>query len=242
MKKDAYYFPHDYNARNDPKIIVMINAVGLEGYAIYWILIEMLREQPDYKLPVKVLPGIAGQYRTTDHKVNAVVSKFGLFEVDENQCFFSPSLCARMRKYDVRKIQAREAIEARWEKQRQKKALESGLNTDVLRTNYDRNTIRVDKSKVNKSKKEDNNINTSFEFFWDLYNYKVDKKRAFRYWKKIPESEHQKIFDFIPRYLETQTEKRYLKHPATFLYNESWKNELPKSNQPVTLTIEDFKE
>ena len=49
-KKDAYYFSHDANARHDPNISEMRADYGSEGYGWYWIIIEMMREQADYKL------------------------------------------------------------------------------------------------------------------------------------------------------------------------------------------------
>ena len=58
-EKDAYYFPHDCNARNDPKILALRSVFGAEGYGVYWMLIEILREQPDYTeditIPVKLV-------------------------------------------------------------------------------------------------------------------------------------------------------------------------------------------
>ena len=48
--KDSYYFSHDSNARNDPKILDMISRYGIVSYAWYWILIEMMREQKDFRL------------------------------------------------------------------------------------------------------------------------------------------------------------------------------------------------
>jgi hypothetical protein len=48
--KDAYYFSHDSNASNDPKIMAMINVYGMEGYGRWWRLVEMLREQSEYRL------------------------------------------------------------------------------------------------------------------------------------------------------------------------------------------------
>jgi len=46
--KNAYYFSHDSNAKDDPKCVLLIEQLGLEGYGIYWILIEILRDQPGY--------------------------------------------------------------------------------------------------------------------------------------------------------------------------------------------------
>ena len=51
-EKDAYFFSHDCNARNDPKILALRSIYGAEGYGVYFMLIEILREQPEYKLPI----------------------------------------------------------------------------------------------------------------------------------------------------------------------------------------------
>jgi hypothetical protein len=94
--KDAYYFPHDSNAKDDPKIINMIEQHGPEAYGIYWILIETLRDQPEFRAPVNILPGLARRYNTTFDKMKSVVITYGLFEVSDDEYFFSLSLNRRM--------------------------------------------------------------------------------------------------------------------------------------------------
>ena len=94
--KDAYYFPHDSNAKDDPKIINMIEQHGPEAYGIYWILIETLRDQPEFKAPVNILPGLARRYNTTFDKMKSVVITYGLFEISDDEYFFSLSLNRRM--------------------------------------------------------------------------------------------------------------------------------------------------
>jgi len=37
MKKEAYYFSHDSNARQDEKIIKLRMKLGWEGYGLYWL-------------------------------------------------------------------------------------------------------------------------------------------------------------------------------------------------------------
>ena len=48
--KDAYYFSHDSNARHDPRIIKLRRQYGAEGYGVFFMLVEILREQDDYTL------------------------------------------------------------------------------------------------------------------------------------------------------------------------------------------------
>lgn len=99
--KDAYYFPHDTNAKDDPKIVMLIEQLGLEGYGIYWALIETLRDQPDYKYPLPLLPAIGRRYTTSGEKVETVVRNYGLFEIEGNEFFLSPSLSRRMEKINA---------------------------------------------------------------------------------------------------------------------------------------------
>ena len=53
MKKDTFYFPHDYSCTNDPKIQAFIGKYGASGYGIFWRLVEMLHEDPKHRLPLK---------------------------------------------------------------------------------------------------------------------------------------------------------------------------------------------
>lgn len=101
--KDAYYFPHDSNAKDDPKIVLLIEQMGLEGYGIYWVLIETLREQPEYRYPLALLPALARRFLTSKEKVAIVVDGYNLFEIENKEFFLSPSLCRRMAIIDTKR-------------------------------------------------------------------------------------------------------------------------------------------
>ena len=47
--KDAYYFQHDSNAHNDPKMLSLRISCGWEGVGLYWTFLEILRDIPNYK-------------------------------------------------------------------------------------------------------------------------------------------------------------------------------------------------
>jgi len=89
--KDAYYFSHDANAKDDPKCVVLIDELGMEGYGIYWMLVETLRSEADYKCPLRMLNGLARRYNTSAEKVQTVVTRYGLFDRDD-EWFWSESL------------------------------------------------------------------------------------------------------------------------------------------------------
>lgn len=91
MKKDAYYFSHDANAQDDPKLMLLIEQMAMEGIGIYWCLIEKLRAEKDYTLPLTVLPSFAHRWHTSSEKVQTVVKNYGLFKIVKDK-FFSVRL------------------------------------------------------------------------------------------------------------------------------------------------------
>ncbi len=109
MSKDAYYFPHDSNAKDDPKCVLLIEQLGMEAYGIFWMLIETLRDQPDYTYPVANIPALARRYNTSTEKVKSVVGNYGLFTVKDDKIFFSESLNRRMLVLDEKRSKRSEA-------------------------------------------------------------------------------------------------------------------------------------
>lgn len=90
----------------------------------------------------------------------------------------------------------------------------------------------------NKKKKERNNTYTeSFEIFWKEYPNRVGKPDAM---KKYKEQEHSEIMDWLERWKEywdySETEPRFIPHPATWLNQERWKDEPPET-KPKTLSF-----
>jgi len=157
MSKDAYYFSHDSNAKDDPKCVLLIEQLGMEGYGIFWVLIETLRDQPGYKYPIALIPAMARRYCTTAEKMKAVIMSYGLFEIENDEFFYSVSLNRRMEH-----LEHRREIASRAGKESAKKRLllDSG-STDVQPTFNECSTSKVKESKVNKSKLKESTLNTS---------------------------------------------------------------------------------
>ena len=80
MSKDAFYFKHDSNARNDEKLLEVRRRFGMEGYGIYWAIIEKMREATDFQLN-RDYNAIAWDLRCKEATVKAVVEDFGLFDI-----------------------------------------------------------------------------------------------------------------------------------------------------------------
>jgi hypothetical protein len=107
MDKDAFYFPHFSNARNDRKLRRLRKELGVEGYGIYFMILEVLRDQQEFSYPMDDIDLLADEFQTSDQKVRVVVCNYGLFQVNENEFFFSPNFIKYLNPYLERKEQNR---------------------------------------------------------------------------------------------------------------------------------------
>lgn len=139
MKKEAYYFSHDANAQDDPKCMILIDQLGMEGYGIFWALIEKLRSEKNYELPMTVVGSYAKRWGTSKEKVEAVIKSYGLFIVTDD-LFFSERLKTSMIEKSEK---ARQSANYRWG---------NALEYDRMRS--DANGMRNDAIKGKESKRK----------------------------------------------------------------------------------------
>lgn len=153
--KDAYYFPHFSNARHDRKIKRVRKELGLEGYGIFFMLLEILREQTDLKYPLDELDLLADEFGTSEAKVRTVVCNYQLFDVDENQNFFSPKLLLYLQPYFEKSEHARMMANKRWHKKDAIALPEQcpGYASKVNKSKVDQSKVKqLDKSKTDYEK------------------------------------------------------------------------------------------
>ena len=149
MAKDVYYFSHDVNASNDPKIVAMESQFGVISYAWWWKLIEKLASSDDYKLPFKKYTFIAldkelgilneneRPFNENEHNffcsnesflfINSLIHDFELLDCDD-EYFWSPSLIRRQeerrskfeKKQEQRRLAGIKSGEARKKKEQKR--------------------------------------------------------------------------------------------------------------------------
>lgn len=135
MGKETFYFSHDYNARNDEKIKELIFKHGMAGYGIYWAIIEELYQNTNVlRLNCQ---RIAFELRVSKDVVTSVIGEFDLFVFNDNN-FSSLSVQKRLDERANKSEKARLSVSKRWS------------DTNVLRTQYNSNTIKESKVKENK--------------------------------------------------------------------------------------------
>lgn len=120
MAKDPYYFTHDANASQDPKIMAMMKKHTVAGYGMFWIIIERLRNETGYKIADKDYnwDALAMQMQCTSSEVKEFVeycTSLDLFVKDDG-FFYSPALLKRMIHLDHVREQRVRAAKAMHEK------------------------------------------------------------------------------------------------------------------------------
>ena len=168
------YFSHDSNARNSDKLIKVRMDLGAEGYGIFFMLIERLREEEGYKS--KTDYGILSfDLKVDSEKIKQVVENYDLFKFTEDgKYFYSDSFNTRMEMMDVRAQQriskARKAANARWNKDSEGTEENKGMlkqcssNAQACSSNAQAmlnhaNKIKLNKTKLNKIKQNKIKLN-----------------------------------------------------------------------------------
>ncbi len=176
MKKDSYYFSHDYNARNDFKCLFLRQQLGMEGYGIYWFLIESLAESGGL-LPLKIVPVLAMQMQVTETKVTGVINSFDLFEVTDNE-FFSIRLNKHLEIRSTLSESGKKGAIARW-------------NNSHPNSNANSHPISDPNAKERKERKERKENSKVFtppiledvlSYFKDNGYSEISAQKAFRYY------------------------------------------------------------
>jgi hypothetical protein len=135
-KDNTFYFPHDYNARNDIKIKKLFANHGWIGYGLFWAIIEELYNNAN-ALPTDY-ESIAFDLRSEVTLIKSIINDFDLFQIKDD-FFGSLSIQRRLEDRNNKTTKARESAFKRWNK------CES--NANALPTQSDSNAIKESKVK-----------------------------------------------------------------------------------------------
>ena len=124
---DTFFFSHDYNARSDEKIKQLIRKYGMQGYGVFWAIVEDLYQNAN-ALRIDC-DGIAYDLRVDSDMVKSIIFDFNLFVYD-GEMFGSISIQKRIDKRKEKSAKARESAHYRWG------------NANALQTECDSNAIK----------------------------------------------------------------------------------------------------
>lgn len=136
MSKDSFYFSHDYNSRSDPKIKKLILRHKMEGYGIFWSIVEDLYNNAN-ALPLDY-DCIAFDLHTDSELIKSIINNFDLFVIEDN-VFGSMSVQRRIDNRNSKSAKARESAFKRWNKNQP--------DANAMRTQCECNAIKEIKGK-----------------------------------------------------------------------------------------------
>jgi hypothetical protein len=113
-ENENVYFPHFVSARNDRKIRRLRKELGVEGYGIFFMLLEVLREQSDMRYPMEDIDLLAEEFGTSEQKIRVSICNYGLFVIDSDEFFFSPKQIEYLKPYLAKSKRAKHAALVRW--------------------------------------------------------------------------------------------------------------------------------
>jgi len=151
------YFSHDYNARNDSKVVNLLMKKGLSGIGLYWCLSEMLYECNGF-IMLNECERIAFELRINENEIFNIINEFDLFKKDKKK-FWSDTILKRL---DLRKEKSEKAKQS---------ALVRWNNANAIRMQNDSNAIKEKKSKV-----KENKVNILIPSFLEFKNYVLEKE------------------------------------------------------------------
>lgn len=109
------WFDHDYNARNDEKVLEIRARHGVAGYGLYFMLIECLAENHGY-IPQKRLGGISIGLGVTQQFMQEFVDdcmECELLALNEDNCIYSPRLLKHVEKVKALSDAGKKGVEIR---------------------------------------------------------------------------------------------------------------------------------
>lgn len=249
-KKGLEYFPLDTDIDQDEKIIVVVAKFGMLGFGILIrLMMEIYRNGYYYPWSEREQLVLSMKLREPVEIVVEVVNeclKWGFFhkEMFEQQGILTSKgfqkryLLAAGRRKGTEIAEEHKLIEEVF-------TTEKIVSADI---NPDKNDIMPTESTPKKSKEKkpkEKTVPLEFDKFWSLYPKKASKQDAIKAWAALIKSgaSIDDILEATKKYAQECQGKeiQFIKHAATFLRNDRWKDHLMQTTQGVyksTVTLD----
>ena len=114
--KDTFYFTHDYNARNDPKILMLRSEFNNEGYALYFYCVETMAEDKEGCIYREAIGGLSIGYCVSKELLTKFIDfaiKIKLF-IENKKGIFSQRLIDHKNSRKLLSEKGREGANKKW--------------------------------------------------------------------------------------------------------------------------------
>jgi len=216
QKNNADYFPHDNNMWSDRKIVALRNKFGLEGYAIWNLLLESLCESENFELDTTEQNLLAEFWCIEKEKLKGILAfmeQLKLIQREQNK-ISCQKLVARLQPMLLERARKRKWARKRWEKDGNSEEID-GDNPSNSEQSTESSTQKERKEKESKEKeskkeKEPTPAQKARRFFKEIDEQNLpdddERKKFYNYWTELSKSgkkqrwELEKTFDVKRRW------------------------------------------
>lgn len=251
--KESFYFPHDNNAHNDPKLMTVFMKTWLSWIGLYWILIENMHQQENWMITEEQYTDYINWYSSKENRWTTLVEQLlniylttGLFCKNDEWMIYSKRV---LENKDYRENISKKRSEA-WKKSWLSRwywtSVEQVLNKWWTRKGKERKGKEIKTGTIDNFKKEfleqeinkypEWSVRRNFYLFLKEHipfiKYELDEKEIIRINKKLWEF-LERLWDlkaslviesFIEHHRTEKTEfKSIIGRLNTFLINKIWK-------------------
>lgn len=206
------WFKHHSDANTNLKLRIIVRELGMEGYGLYWFLLELVAQQgenfrikreKEWKMAVMISANIEQK------KLEVLLNRFSELDLIDRKglakgILYIPKIGEYSDEYTKRVRRVSE---------------------------QDTDNVPLEEKRIDKKRREENKEEKiEFDIFWDLYDKKVGRPKSESKWKKLSLQEQRAIIEYLPAYKTATPDKTYRKDPLTFFNNRSWEDEIVGKN------------
>lgn len=78
----------------------------------------------------------------------------------------------------------------------------------------------------------------TFRIFYEKYGKKVGRVTAHRRWMKLKKADIENILETVDDFVRSTPEPQYRPHPATYIAQRRWEDEITPARKPMMITKE----
>jgi hypothetical protein len=213
------WFKHDSDSRHDAKLHKVRLKYGMEGYGLYFFLLECIAGTVEshnltfeLEQDAELISNETGIHAERVEEMMRFMVHLSLFEMTNAGVITCMKMATRTDSYIEKVIRKTNIVRTR-----------SVQNPDSVRT---KSGIREEK-RIDLSSSLPSEVDTEFDKFWSMYPRRDDKKKALTAWKRLKKADQEKALQGLKQQLLdlASRDKKFVPLPSSWLNGMRWEDE-----------------
>lgn len=177
------YFPHDGNAINDEKLLMLRSKYKAEGYGIFWMILESMFMASNGRINRVAIGGLSLCYGVAIERLTEIINyciSIGLFKESQAGAISSPRMDSHLATLESLRVAGRRGAEKRW-KTSEKNSHPNGTPIALNKTKGNKIRISSNNSKLEEVKEivrvDGSNEPTPAQQVRNFFNNETDREQ-----------------------------------------------------------------